>query len=69
MRRHRNQRRLMLEMLSARVGLSPQHLSEIQSGKRDPRLSSIERIYTAHAGQADAGLVPHGQHRRVLFAG
>jgi transcriptional regulator with XRE-family HTH domain len=73
-------------MLSAKVGMSPQHLSEIESGKRDPRLSSIERvaeamgmtvlivpdamapdlrryvanngrIYTTHAGQADAA--PH----------
>ena len=65
--------------------IRPQHLSEIESGKRDPRLSSIERmaeamgmtvlivpdamapdlrryvanngrIYTTHAGQADAAL-------------
>ena len=43
LRRQRNQRRLTLEMLSAKVGMSPQHLSEIESGKRDPRLSSIER--------------------------
>lgn len=27
--------------------MSPQHLSEIESGKRDPRLSSIERIAQA----------------------
>ena len=39
LRRQRNQRRLTLEMLSAKVGMSPQHLSEIESGKRDPRLS------------------------------
>ena len=43
LRRQRNQRRLTLEMLSAKVGMSPQHLSEIESGKRDPRLSSIPR--------------------------
>jgi transcriptional regulator with XRE-family HTH domain len=47
LRRQRNQRRLTLEMLSAKVGMSPQHLSEIESGKRDPRLSSIERIADA----------------------
>lgn len=47
LRRQRNQRRFTLEMLSARVGMSPQHLSEIESGKRDPRLSSIERIAEA----------------------
>jgi transcriptional regulator with XRE-family HTH domain len=33
--------------LSAKVGMSPQHLSEIESGKRDPRLSSIERMAEA----------------------
>ena len=44
LRRQRNQRRLTLEMLSAKVRMSPQHLSEIESGKRDPRLSSIERM-------------------------
>ena len=46
-RRQRNQRRLTLERLSAKVGMSPQHLSEIESGKRDPRLSSIERMAEA----------------------
>jgi transcriptional regulator with XRE-family HTH domain len=47
LRRQRNQRRLTLEMLSTKVGMSPQHLSEIESGKRDPRLSSIERMAEA----------------------
>jgi transcriptional regulator with XRE-family HTH domain len=42
--RQRNQRSLTLERLSAKGGMSPQHLSEIESGKRDPRLSSIERM-------------------------
>ena len=46
-RRQRNQRRLTLERLSAKVGMSPQHLSEIESGKHDPRLSSIERMAEA----------------------
>ena len=45
--RQRNKRRLTLEMLSGKVGMLPQHLSEIESGKRDPRLSSIERIAEA----------------------
>jgi transcriptional regulator with XRE-family HTH domain len=46
-RRHRNQRRLTLEMIAGKTGMAPQHLSEIESGKRDPRLSSIERIASA----------------------
>ena len=46
-RRHRNHRRLTLEIVSGFTGMSPQHLSEIESGKRDPRLSSIERIASA----------------------
>jgi hypothetical protein len=49
--RQRNQRRLTLENLSAKVGpqpsIRPQHLLEIESGKRDPRLSSIERMAEA----------------------
>ena len=86
LRRQRQQRHLTLEAIAAITGMSPQHLSEIESGKRDPRLSSIERmaeamgmtvlivpdamapnlrryvanngrIYTTHAGQADAA--PH----------
>ncbi len=56
LRRQRNQRRLTLEMLSAKVGMSPQHLSEIESGKRDPRLSSIERM--AEAMRLTVLLVP-----------
>ena len=47
LRRQRNQRRLTLEAVSGTTGMSPQHLSEIESGKRDPRLSSIERIAEA----------------------
>lgn len=47
LRRQRYQHRLTLEMLLAHVGMSPQHLSEIESGKRDPRLSSIERMAEA----------------------
>jgi len=38
---------LTLGALSCDAGMSPQHLSEIESGKRDPRLSSIERIADA----------------------
>ena len=47
LRRQRNQRHLTLEAVSVATGMSPQHLSEIESGKRDPRLSSIERIAEA----------------------
>ncbi len=47
LRRQRSQRRLTLENLSVKLGMSPQHLSEIESGKRDPRLSSIERMAEA----------------------
>ncbi len=47
LRRQRNQRRLTLEMLSAKLGMSQQHLPEIESGKRDPRLTSIERMAEA----------------------
>lgn len=46
-RRHRNQRHLTLEVVAGTTGMAPQHLSEIESGKRDPRLSSIERIASA----------------------
>jgi transcriptional regulator with XRE-family HTH domain len=38
---------LTLESVSGATGMSPQHLSEIESGKRDTRLSSIERIAEA----------------------
>ena len=48
-RRYRNQRRLTLENVSGIAGMSVQHLSEIESSKRDPRLSSIERIADAMA--------------------
>ena len=47
LRRQRNQRRQTLEAVSGATGMSPQHLSEIESGKRDPRLSSIERMAEA----------------------
>ena len=47
LRRQRNQRHLTLESVSGATGMSPQHLSEIESGKRDPRLSSIERMADA----------------------
>lgn len=56
LRRHRTQRRQTLELVSGRAGMSTQHLSEIESGKRDPRLSSIERI--ADAMQLTLLLVP-----------
>jgi transcriptional regulator with XRE-family HTH domain len=46
-RRYRNQRHLTLENVSGIAGMSVQHLSEIESSKRDRRLSSIERIADA----------------------
>ncbi len=46
-RRYRNQRHLTLENVSGIAGMSVQHLSEIESSKCDPRLSSIERIADA----------------------
>ena len=47
LRRQRQQRHLTLEAIAAITGMSPQHLSEIESGKRDPCLSSIERMAEA----------------------
>ena len=44
LRHFRNLKHLTLGDVSAIAGMSPQHLSEIESSKRDPRLSSIERI-------------------------
>ena len=46
-RRFRNKRHLTLANVSGIAGMSVQHLSEIESSKRDPRLSSIERIADA----------------------
>jgi transcriptional regulator with XRE-family HTH domain len=47
LRRLRNQRHLTLDDVSVMTRMSPQHLSEIESSKRDPRLSSVERIADA----------------------
>lgn len=55
-RRHRNKRHQTLENISCIAGMSVQHLSEIESSKRDPRLSSIERI--ADAMELAVMLVP-----------
>ncbi len=55
-RRYRNQRHLTLGNVSVLAGMSVQHLSEIESSKRDPRLSSIERI--ADAMELAVMLVP-----------
>ncbi len=56
LRRFRVRQRLTLEIVSGKAGMSPQHLSEIESGKRDPRLSSIERV--ADAMNLSVMLVP-----------
>lgn len=44
LRRNRNARRQTLSVVGGLAGLSPQHLSEIESGSVDARLSTIERI-------------------------
>ena len=62
-RRYRNQRRLNLENVSGIAGMSVQHLSEIESSKRDPRLSSIERI--ADAMELAVMLVPEHMYSLV----
>ena len=59
-RRYRNQRHLTLENVSGIAGMSVQHLSEIESSKRDPRLSSIERICRRDGTYRDAGARTHG---------
>jgi transcriptional regulator with XRE-family HTH domain len=43
-RRFRNKRHLTLANVSGIAGMSVQHLSEIESSKRDPRLSFIGRL-------------------------
>ncbi len=47
LRRQRIQHHLTLENLTGKLSMSPQHLSEIESGKHDPHLSSIERMAEA----------------------
>jgi transcriptional regulator with XRE-family HTH domain len=54
--RYRNLRRLTLKNVSRMASMSVQHLSEIENSKRDPRLSSIERI--ADAMELAVMLVP-----------
>ena len=44
LRRQRNQRHLTLEAVSAATGMSPQHLSEIESGKKDGSVSVMKKI-------------------------
>lgn len=46
-RRKRNRKNWKLADVSAETGMSIQHLSEIESGKRDAQLSSIERVAAA----------------------
>lgn len=47
LRRHRIGRKLTQAGLAARTGMSAQHVSDIEGGKRDARLSSIERLANA----------------------
>jgi len=44
LRQYRNKREWSLSIVADQSGTSAQHLSEIESGKVDARLSSIERI-------------------------
>lgn len=44
LRRYRNAHGWSLSVVAGQAGTSTQHLSEIESGKVDARLSSIERI-------------------------
>ncbi|MBL8442881.1 MAG: helix-turn-helix transcriptional regulator [Zoogloeaceae bacterium] len=44
LRRQRTTASQTLAVLAGRADMSPQHLSDVESGKVDPRLSTIERI-------------------------
>jgi len=46
-RRRRQALKLTLEALAHRAGLTPHHLSNIETGKTDPRLSTILAIAKA----------------------
>lgn len=44
LRRNRNMHKKSLSTVSGLAGMSPQHLSDVESGKVDARISTIERI-------------------------
>jgi transcriptional regulator with XRE-family HTH domain len=44
LRRQRTSKGQTLAVLAGLADMSPQHLSDVESGKVDPRLSTIERI-------------------------
>lgn len=44
LRHYRNATGQSLAVLAGRADMSPQHLSDVESAKVDPRLSTIERI-------------------------
>lgn len=46
-RRRRQALKLTLEVLAHRAGLTPHHLSNIETGKTDPRLSTVLAIAKA----------------------
>jgi transcriptional regulator with XRE-family HTH domain len=54
--------------------MSPQHLSEIESSKRDPRLSSVERIADAmgltllHVPEQPSAATPGRVRRCAIYA-
>ncbi len=47
LRHHRRARSLTLGQLAARVGRPPSHLSLLENGKREPRLSLVQALATA----------------------
>lgn len=47
LRRHRVRRRQSLSVLGGLADMSAQHLSELESGSIDPRLSTVERVASA----------------------
>jgi len=44
LRRARRERDLSQEALAQRAGLAPKHVSEIERGNREPRLTTITRL-------------------------
>lgn len=63
LRRQRNTKKRTLGVLAGLAGMSPQHLSEVESGKVDPRLSTVERICDALG--LTVMLVPKAEAARI----
>lgn len=70
LRRYRNLQKQSLATVSGVAGISIQHLSEIESNKCDPRLSTIEKV--ASGLSLSVMLVPlhmESKIRRYIEAG